>query len=66
MAVAQFQENLLGSAVLACFGLFGLGVDFQVVKKHFAHLCRRCGVERHTCQLVALGFQTVHLLGQGH
>ena len=64
MAVAQFEQGILGGAVLPRFGLFGLGVEFQVVKEHLAHLCRRCGVEAHACQFVAFGLELVHLFGE--
>ena len=40
MTAAQFEQNLLGGTVLSRLGLFGLGVDLQVVKQHFTHLGR--------------------------
>ena len=61
MTVAHFHEHLLGGGILSRLGLLGLSVDFEMSKKHLAHLCRRCCVELHTSQLMALTVESLNL-----
>ena len=64
MTVAQLHQHFLGGGVLPRLGLFRLVVEVQTVEQHFAHLCRRCGVEVHAGGLEALLLQFVHLSGE--